>query len=120
MLQSRKLFCHIFFCIQSASRSGNGAASFKGAAFWEYFDEGQIAPAAEGLGGGLYGIFRSDTTFSIITSNAQAVRGCERLAPMTLAFLSHASFLIHKSKPWILPKGASDYHQAFTTYESLP
>lgn len=35
----------------------------QGAGFWEWFAPGQIAPASEGYGQGLYGIYETDEAF---------------------------------------------------------
>ena len=43
----------------------------KGAAFWNWLADGQQAPAAEGGGGGLYGIKAEDSTFGVVKANAQ-------------------------------------------------
>lgn len=59
-------------CGQSAQSGG----ALKGAAFWEWFAEGQLAPAAEGGGSGLYGVTVADSTFPIIQQNAQAMKAC--------------------------------------------
>ena len=49
----------------------NGGA-IKGTAFWLLLDQGQTSPVADGSGEGLYGIRANDTTWNIITGNAQA------------------------------------------------
>jgi hypothetical protein len=35
----------------------------QGEGFWEWFAPGQIAPASEGYGQGLYGIYETDAAF---------------------------------------------------------
>ena len=49
----------------------------KGAAFWEWFSDGQVAPAAEGGGSGLYGIKTEDAIFGTIRQHAAAMKQCE-------------------------------------------
>lgn len=56
-------------------QSAQSGGPIKGAAFWEWFAAGQVAPAAEGGGSGLYGIKQSDSTWAIIQQNAQAMKG---------------------------------------------
>lgn len=58
-------------CWLQSARSGG---AIKGIAFWEWFAEGQVAPAAEGYGTGLYGITLADPVWSTIQSSAQVNR----------------------------------------------
>ena len=58
--------------LQSAQSGGK----IKGAAFWEWFADGQVAPAVEGFSEGLYGIRSSDSTFTYIKQNAAAMQQC--------------------------------------------
>lgn len=53
---------------------GNGSA-LKGAAFWAWYDEGQVGPEGEGGGDGLYGIRDTSSTFDIVRSNAKTIAG---------------------------------------------
>lgn len=62
-------------CAQSAQSGG----AIKGAAFWEWFSGGQVAPAAEGGGSGLYGINTGDATFGTVRQHAAAMK---RSAPL--------------------------------------
>ena len=55
-----------------ATQSATSGGAIKGSAFWLMMAPEQAAPAADGGGGGLYGIYASDSTFSHIISNAQA------------------------------------------------
>ena len=48
----------------------------KGSAFWLMFVPGQTSPVADGGEAGLFGIYPSDSTFDIISSNA-------KVAPIT-------------------------------------
>ena len=57
------------FCLQSI---GNGSA-LKGAAFWAWYDEGQVGPEGEGGGDGWYGIRDSSSTFVSVRKAAQAI-----------------------------------------------
>jgi hypothetical protein len=57
------------------SQSAQSGGPIKGVAFWEWFDNGQVAPAAEGGGSGLYGIMQSDSTWQYIQQNAQVMKG---------------------------------------------
>lgn len=66
-------------------QSAQSGGALKGAAFWELFADGQVAPAAEGGGSGLYGVKSSDSTFAIIAQNAQFMRTCA--APPILSLL---------------------------------
>ena len=52
-------------------QSAKGDGSIKGVAFWQWFEQGEVAPAAEGFGTGLYGITTDDPAFQRIKSNAQ-------------------------------------------------
>ena len=47
----------------------------KGAAFWAWYDEGQVGPEGEGGGDGLYGIRDTSSTFDIVRSNAKIIAG---------------------------------------------
>ena len=53
--------------LQSASTGG----PMKGSAFWLMFVPGQTSPVADGGEAGLFGIYPSDSTFDIISSNAK-------------------------------------------------
>ena len=63
--------------LQSAQAGG----PLKGAAFWNFLADGQQAPAAEGGGGGLYGIKVEDSTFSYIRDNANLMSSCALCLP---------------------------------------
>ncbi|KAL0028744.1 hypothetical protein WJX79_004058 [Trebouxia sp. C0005] len=59
----------------------------KGVGFWEIYEPGQDAPASEGGGRGVYGIYPTDATFALIKQEAQslnaraaAVPGCDATA----------------------------------------
>ncbi|CAD7701855.1 unnamed protein product [Ostreobium quekettii] len=52
-----------------------GKGALKGANFWQWYDEGQVAPVEEGGGAGLYGIFASDETFGLIKAFTDTVNG---------------------------------------------
>ena len=54
--------------MQSASTAG----AMKGSAFWLLFAPGQTSPVSDGGEAGLFGIYPSDSTFSIVSSNAEA------------------------------------------------
>ena len=73
------------WCLQSAQNGG----SIRGIAFWEWFQQGQVGPAAEGYGDGLYGISTSDAVFGTIRSNAQV--------PPRSRFASHLTFCCWQS-----------------------
>ena len=51
---------------------GNGSA-LKGAAFWAWYDEGQVGPEGEGGGDGYYGIRDTSSTFDLVRSNAKTI-----------------------------------------------
>lgn len=53
--------------LQSAASGG----AIQGIAFWEWFEQGQIAAGAEGFGEGLYGITTDDPVWSTISSAAR-------------------------------------------------
>ncbi|DBA99225.1 hypothetical protein WJX82_007713 [Trebouxia sp. C0006] len=58
----------------------NGSA-LKGAAFWAWYDEGQVGPEGEGGGDGLYGIRDTSSTFDIVHSNAKTIAGMAQAVP---------------------------------------
>ncbi|DBA95832.1 TPA: hypothetical protein ACH3X1_001379 [Trebouxia sp. C0004] len=58
----------------------NGSA-LKGAAFWAWYDEGQVGPEGEGGGDGLYGIRDTSSTFDIVRSNAKTIAGMAQAVP---------------------------------------
>ena len=77
---ARVLFMHLapqkfsdLLCLLHQSIS-NGSA-LKGAAFWAWYDEGQIGPEGEGGGSGWYGINDTSSTFDLVRSNAKAIAG---------------------------------------------
>ena len=51
--------------------------------FWEWFLPGQLGPASEGGGQGLYGIYTTDATSALIASEASflAKRGGKAVVP---------------------------------------
>lgn len=63
------------------AQSAQGGGAIKGAAFWEWFSDGQTAPVVEGGGSGLYGIKSADSTFGYIQQNAAAMQQCVRQPP---------------------------------------
>ncbi|KAL4423208.1 hypothetical protein ABPG77_000341, partial [Micractinium sp. CCAP 211/92] len=48
-------------------------SALKGSLFWQWYDDGQIAPASEGGGRGLFGIYPTDAAFEPILENAKEV-----------------------------------------------
>lgn len=48
---------------QVAAHQANGSA-LKGSLFWQFYADGQVAPASEGSSRGLYGIYASDDVFT--------------------------------------------------------
>ena len=57
---------------------GQGAAddgALHGSALWLLYAPGQVAPVMDGGGGGLYGIYQGDSTFSTVEANAQVLAG---------------------------------------------
>lgn len=45
----------------------------QGVGFWVIYEPGQDAPATEGSGRGLYGIYPTDATFGLIKQEAQSL-----------------------------------------------
>ena len=82
MYSNMSVRCSSELCIQCAPRQqcqclqsvSNGSA-LKGAAFWAWYDEGQVGPQGEGGGDGLYGIRDTSSTFDIVRSNAKSIAG---------------------------------------------
>ena len=69
----RNTYYQRIYRLMDQSAQGGGASA--GALFWLYFAKGQVAPASEGGGpGGRYGVFGSDTTFSIIAGFTQDMK----------------------------------------------
>lgn len=64
--------------LQSAESGG----SLQGTAFWEWFEQGQVAAGAEGFGEGLYGITTDDPVWSTITSTAKVSKDSASLADL--------------------------------------
>ena len=84
-------------CLQSAASGG----SLKGIAFWEWFEQGQVAPGAEGYGTGLYGITTDDPVWSTIASFAEASIGTTELTPcippnLTLSLILYLLLMINQ------------------------
>ena len=53
----------------------------QGVGFWEVYEPGQDAPASEGGGRGVYGIYPTDDTFSLIKQEAQSLNGRSAAVP---------------------------------------
>ena len=54
--------------------SASSGGPLKGAAFWQWYDDGQMGTAEEGGGAGSFGIRHNDSTFGLIRGNAAAMR----------------------------------------------
>lgn len=91
---------HFVCCSVSAQgrhvlQNAQAGGPLKGAAFWNFLEDGQQAPAAEGGGSGLYGIKVEDSTFNFVRNNANAMKGYA-LFPFLLAcmaFSPHGSVI---------------------------
>ena len=53
------------------TQSAESGGSLQGIAFWEWFEQGQVAAGAEGYGQGLYGITTDDPVWATIASTAK-------------------------------------------------
>ncbi|PSC76452.1 nitrilase 2 [Micractinium conductrix] len=72
-LEERNSFMDVAYgAIDNLLRAPGSA--FKGALFWQWFSPGQEAPASEGGGRGLFGIYETDDAFRPILENARAVQ----------------------------------------------
>ena len=74
-------------------QSAQSGGAIKGAAFWEWFSNGQVAPAAEGGGSGLYGIKTEDSTFGTIRQHAAAMKQCAPVPCTPTGLLQLPSFV---------------------------
>lgn len=85
-IEERDLFFEIVF---DEVRTGIENGPLKGALFWQWYDDGQLAPPEEGGGSGRYGVYQDDEAFSqvvefaeyINTANKEEVNGCRNPGP---------------------------------------
>ncbi|KAK9841349.1 hypothetical protein WJX74_004374 [Apatococcus lobatus] len=71
--QLRDQFYSIVY--QEVEASAKSGGPMKGAAFWQYYAEGQIGPAGEGWASGLYGVRRQDSTWGLVQNHASVMKG---------------------------------------------
>eukprot|EP00210_Caulerpa_lentillifera_P001222 g1178.t1 len=82
----RNLFFDIVF---DEVKKGIEKGPLKGALFWQWYDNGQLAPIEEGGGSGKYGVYQGDEAFSkvvnfaqyINAANQEAVKDCSSPGP---------------------------------------
>ena len=54
-------------------QSISNGSPLKGAAFWAWYDEGQVGPEGEGGGDGWYGIRDTSSTFALVRDSAKTI-----------------------------------------------
>lgn len=73
-LKKKRDYWYKFIYDTVAADAVNGGA-FQGALFWQWFENGQVAPAEEGgEPGGLFGIFDTESTFDLVRAFSKTMK----------------------------------------------